>query len=462
MTIRERKGPLRVFFTGLALVTASLLASAAQVSAQETVQSDADGIISISRGATAVLTRPDSLRRVSIADANIADYVLFPPNQLLINGISVGSTSLVLWGAGSTPRIFTIQVTADIETLRRELRELFPDADLDIQSTGQTVILSGEVRDPAVRRKALEVAATLGVPIVDNIQAPSPEQILLHVEFAEVSRSVLKEFGTSLLQIINPARLDHAFDQDDEHAIETISGGVVTLMVAGDGASLTAVLRALKNTGEFRSLAEPNLVTIEGQTASFLAGGEFPFPTVQGGQSNSVTITWKEFGIRLNFTPNITNSGNIRLHVAPEVSSLDFANGLTFSGFQIPSILARRVETDVELRSGQTLAIGGLLDNSMLDDVDKIPLLGDIPLLGYFFRSESVRQNRTELLVLVTPYILDSNNLPAPPLPTGTPEEWDWDGHISDWIRARPDTTTGPAMGRKPGPGGAGGGNETP
>jgi pilus assembly protein CpaC len=451
MTIRVRTGDFGSWARGFALIVLGLVACTTAAAAQETIQTETVGVISVSRGSTAVITRPDSLRRVSIADPSIADYVLIPPNQLIINGIGVGSTSLVLWGASSTPRMFTIQVTADIETLRRELRQLFPEADLEIQSTGQTVILSGEVRDPAVRRKALEIANTLQVPIVDNIQAPSPEQILLHVEFAEVSRSVLKELGTDLLRIVNPARLDHAFDQDDQHSIETVAGGVVTLMVQGDGAGLTAVLRALKNSGEFRSLAEPNLVTIEGQEATFLAGGEFPFPTVQGGQSNAVTITWKEFGIRLNFTPRITNSGNIRLSVAPEVSSLDFANGLSFSGFQIPSILARRVETDVELRSGQTLAIGGLLDNSMLTDVDKIPLLGDIPLLGYFFRSEGIRQNRTELLVLVTPYILDADDLPAPPLPTGTPEAWDWDGHIGDWIRNRPDTTTGPAMGRRAG-----------
>ena len=436
---------------GLVAALVALIVPAQESRAQETILTDAQGVITVSRGATAVLSRPDSLRRVSIANPDVADYVLIPPNQLIINGVGVGSTSLVLWGASSTPRIFTIQVTADIETLRRELATLFPDTDLEIQSTGQTVILSGEVRDPAVRRKALEVANTLNVPIVDNIQAPSPEQILLHVEFAEVSRSVLKQLGTDLLRIINPARVDHAFDQDDEHMIETISGGVVNLMVSGDGAGLEAMLSALKNTGEFRSLAEPNLVTIEGQTASFLAGGEFPFPTIQGGQSSQVTITWKEYGIRLNFTPQITNSGAIRLSVEPEVSSLDFANGLTFGGFQVPSILARRVQTDVELRAGQTLAIGGLLDNSMLSDVDKIPLLGDIPLLGYFFRSEAVRENRTELLVLVTPYILDADNLPAPPLPTGMPEAWDWDGHIGDWIRSRPDTTTGPAMGRSGG-----------
>jgi pilus assembly protein CpaC len=375
----------------------------------------------------------------------------------MINAISVGSTSLVLWGAGSTPRIFTIDVTADVESLRRQLVDLFPDTPLDITTTGNALVLSGEVRDPATVRRTLELANTLGVPVVNNLQAPAPEQILLHVEFAEVSRSAVKELGGTLVRVLNPQTLDHAFDEDDTQAIETLSSGLVSIMVQGNGSELDAVIRALKTSGDFKSLAEPNLVAVEGQEATFLAGGEFPFPTVQSSQaSNVVTITWKEFGIRLNFTPTITNIGNVRLAVAPEVSSLDFANGLTFQGFQVPSILARRVSTEVELRHGQTLAIGGLLDHTMTNSVDKIPILGDIPILGFFFRSEAARQNRTELLVLVTPYILDPNQLPAPPVPTGAPETWDWDGYIGDWIRARPDSTLGlaPLGGRSTRPGG--------
>lgn len=437
--------PLR----SLLLLGVAALVSAAPATAQETIQTEAVGIVSISRGSTAVISRPDSLRRISIADPDIAEAVPIPPGQVLINAKSVGTTSLVVWGSDNVARMFTIDVTADVASLRRQLLELFPDAGLEVNTTGNTVILSGEVRDPSVVRRAMELAQTLEVPIVNNVQAPAPEQVLLHVEFAEVSRSVLKELGGELIKVLNPATLDHAFDQDDTHEIEAISEGVVTLMVEGAGSRLDAVIGMLKNSGEFRSLAQPNLVTVEGQEASFLAGGEFPFPTLQGGAgNNAVTITWKEYGIRLNFTPDITNSGNVRLQVEPEVSSLDFANGLTFSGFQIPSILARRVQTDVELRSGQTLAIGGLLDNSMLTDVDKIPLLGDLPLLGFLFRSENIRQNRSELLVLVTPYILDPTAMPAPELPTGAPEDWDWDGHIGDWIETRPDTTGSLATGR--------------
>lgn len=423
------------------LLLAILLAAPGWVSAQDQIKTEADQVITVSRGSTAILTRPDSITRVSVADPGIAEPVVIPPNQVLINAVGVGSTSLIVWGTFGSPRMYTIEVTADIASLQRQVDDLFPGAGLTLASTGSSVVLSGEVRDPAVVRKALELANTQGIPVVNNVDSPAPEQILLKVEFAEVSKTTMKELGGDLIRLLNPTQIDHAFDSDDTHMIETLSEGFVTLLIENDAARLDAVIRALKNTGEFRSLAKPNLVTREGQEATFLAGGEFPFPSVQGGNSNAVVITWKEFGIRLNFTPTISNAGNVRLKVAPEVSSLDFGNGLTYEGFSIPTVLARRVETDVELRPGQTLAIGGLLNNQMVKDVDKIPLLGDIPLLGFFFRSEQIREERTELLVLVTPHILDTENLPADPLPTGNPEDWDWDGHIRNWIRERSDTT---------------------
>ena len=158
-------------------------------------------------------------------------------------------------------------------------------------------------------------------------------------------------------------------------------------------------IQALKSNGLFRSLAEPNLLAVHGQEASFLAGGEFPYPVVQGGANvGSVTIQFREFGVRLSFTPTIQPSGNIRLHVAPEVSTLDFANGLTLQGFNIPSILSRKAETELELADGQTFAMAGLIDNSIIEDIDKIPVLGDIPVLGSLFRSKEARQNRIDWL----------------------------------------------------------------
>ena len=422
-------------WTGALLATVLLLGSPGLVAGQDVIQTAAERVITISRGSTAILTRPDSITRVSIADEAIAYPVVIPPNQILINANRVGSTSLIVWGRTGPARLYTIEVTADVASLQRQIDDLFPGAGLFVTSTGTSVVLSGQVRDPVIIRKALELAATQGIPVVNHVDAPAPEQILLQVEFAEVSRSTMTELGGDLMRILNPESLDQAFDKGDTHQIETLSEGFVTLLIEGDGARLDAVIRVLKNTGEFMSLAKPNLVTREGQEASFLAGGEFPFPSVQGGMTQNVTIQWREFGIRLHFTPTITVGGNIRLRVAPEVSSLDFANGLVFQGFQIPALLSRKVETDVELRPGQTLAIGGLMDNNLAQTMDKIPILGDIPILGFFFRSNRTRQDRTELLVLVTPHILDMDNLPRQALPTGDPDDWDWDRYIRSWIR---------------------------
>jgi pilus assembly protein CpaC len=442
---REGQNRNRTRIGRLLLLGVVLMAGASdRLLAQDTFQTQSEGVVTISRGSAAVLTRPDTLTIVHVADETIASADVLGPTQIVIRGISVGSTTLVLWGRFGPPRMYTIEVTADVASFQRQLNDLFPGAGLTVTSSGSTLVLSGVVRDPAVIRSALELAESQSIPVVNHVQSPAPEQILLQVEFAEVSKSVVKEMGGDLLRIVNPEDLGEAGESESTHTIETLSEGFITLAITGENARVDAVIRALKNTGEYRSLAEPNLVTREGEEASFLAGGEFPFPSIQGGgggENRAVTIQFREFGIRLTFTPTITNSGNVRLQVAPEVSSLDFANGLTYEGFSIPTILARRVETDVELRPGQTLAIGGLLDNSLTHEVDRIPILGDIPILGYFFRSTSARQDRTELLVLVTPHILDSENLPAPAVPTGAPEGWEWDSHIRNWIRERPDTT---------------------
>jgi pilus assembly protein CpaC len=173
-------------------------------------------------------------------------------------------------------------------------------------------------------------------------------------------------------------------------------------------------------------------MTLPGKEAYFLAGGRFPFPTIQGsgqGATNAVTITFEDFGVKLRFTPNITRSGAIRLKLEPEVSSLDFANGLVISGFEIPTILTRKATTEVELREGQYLAIAGLLDNSLLDNVTKIPILGDIPIIGSLFRSRSADQKRNELLVLVSPKLVLASDTPQA-LPTGEPSTWKWDGSL--------------------------------
>jgi pilus assembly protein CpaC len=256
-------------------------------------------------------------------------------------------------------------------------------------------------------------------------------QVLLQVRFAEVNRTVLKDFSTRLT-------LQNADEFRDNtptnwRTITSGDGSFDFVVNQGSNVLVEGLIDALKTRGLFKSLAEPNLMTLPGKEAYFLAGGRFPFPTIQGAaagaSANSVTITFEEFGVKLRFTPNITRSGAIRLKLEPEVSSLDFANGLVISGFEIPTILTRKATTEVELREGQYLAIAGLLDNSMIDNLTKIPILGDIPILGALFRSKSADQKRNELLVLVTPRLVQASDAP-PPLPTGEPSNWKWDGSL--------------------------------
>ncbi len=395
----------------------------------------ADQTIQVERGKSALIRLASPAVRISLADPAVADFTLHDAIEVELRGVQVGTTSLILWLASGAAQIYTIDVVPDIAALQDQLRTLFPRIDLQVTTSGNNVIVSGAVNDPTIVRRTIELAEATGATVINNIQAPSAEQILLHVRFAEVRRSALERLGSDLFAQ-NVGNLQGVVGDGSETDITTLSEGIVQLFLLGQDARLDAVIRALRSTGDFKSLAEPNLIALEGQEATFLAGGEFPYPIVQPGAQSAVTIAFKEFGIRLRFTPNVTNSGAIRLHVAPEVSALDFANGLTISGFQIPSLVTRRTESDVELMPGQHLAIAGLLDNSMAEAIDKIPLLGDLPIIGGLFRSRLTTQDRTELLVLVTPYIVQPTNVP-PPLPTGEPAQWRWNRHLGP----PPDTT---------------------
>ncbi len=417
---------------GLALAALVPLAAGAQQ-----VLTQPEQVVTVVRGTSALLQLGSGrLERVSIADPEVAEAVVITPQEVLINGVAVGTTSLMVWRADDRARLYNVEVVADLVALERQLQALYPDEDITVSTVGgNMVVLAGTVGSAAVVRGAEEVAAATGATVVNNLQIPEAAQILLHVRFAEVDRNAISRLGTNLFAT-NPQWAD-GVNNSDSTVIETLSEGIVRLLLVGKDSRLESVIKALKGRGDYRSLAEPNLIAVDGKEATFLAGGEFPFPVVQGGQSNAVTIMWKEFGVRLNFTPTVTDAGNIHLKVAPEVSSLDFSNGLTLAGFQIPSLLTRRAETEVELKPGQHLAIAGLLDNSILKNVDKIPILGDIPILGLLFQSRDIRQKRTELLVIVTPYFVNPTD-EAPPVPTGEPATWEWSRGM------RPDTTRGP------------------
>jgi pilus assembly protein CpaC len=401
------------------------LAGAPALRAQQ-VFSQPERVISVSRGASVLLVNPVALQRFSVGDPSIAEATIVSPTEVVINGKGLGSTTLLIWDNSSQVKVYSVEVTADAPALERYLRQVMPDEQIAVTASGNSVTLSGTVKDPNSVQRAIDIARGSGATIIDNMVAPPAVQVLLRVRFAEINRTVLKRWSTQL-STVNPQNLsDNGNYTASTDPSSTASNVSFLLDNLPGNARLQALVNAAEQRGDFRDLAEPNLMTLPGKEAYFLAGGRFPFPSVQGGQtSGAIGVQFEEFGVRLRFTPTITRSGAIRLKLQPEVSSLDFANGLVISGFTIPTITTRKAETEVELREGQYLAIAGLLDNTVTDNVAKIPFLGDIPILGQLFRSKNLQQKRTELLVLVSPELVVAKDQPAA-LPTGEPGNWPW------------------------------------
>ena len=443
------KGAVRRLTVSLAAV--AVLAVGTELRGQ---QVEPAVVLRVPVGNSAIVTHGATLDRVSIGNPEIADAVVVSAQEVVVNGKLPGTTSLLLWDRAGGRAVYAVRVTADAPTLEREFAALFPGENLRARAVGNTVILEGEVEDSRIAQRAIAVAQGLGgdVTVLDHISVPRPSQVLLKVRFAEVSRDALQELGANLLlfdgenlkSVLGTGGVVQSRTTQQQQGgingleIVDVISDAVNFFVFHEPSGLGAFIRALQQRGLFRSLAEPSLLAASGDSASFLAGGEFPFPVLQGGSSsNAVTIQFKEFGIRLNFMPTITNAGTVRLEVSPEVSQLNFANALQISGFLIPSLLVRRAGTTVELADGQTFAIAGLVDNSMSKTVNKVPLLGDIPILGYLFRSEEFRKNRTELLVLVTVQMVAPMD-EAPPLPTGEPESWGPDNELHEFDNDQP------------------------
>jgi len=393
--------------------------------------------VNLAKGTAQLVTHPASMRRVSVASADVAEAVVVSPNEILIHGREIGTTSLVIWDAEGGRTLYPVEVTLDAAALQTHFRALFPDEQIEVSASGNVYILSGSISNATSAKRAVEIAEATEAMVVDNMSVPRPHQILLQVRFAEVSRTAMQELSVNflLLDPNNPRGNDEGLIQtgqfnpftdnfvNSRRGPENSFSDKVNLFLFHDNERLSAFITALQGTGDFKSLAEPNLLALDGTEASFLAGGEFPFPFSSG--DGDISLMFKEFGIRLAFTPTVMNSGNIKLKVEPEVSTLDFASGLQAFGFQIPTILSRRAHTEVELKDGQTFAIAGLIDNSITENLSKVPVLGHIPILGKLFQSQNMRQNRSELLVLVTPRLVQPSD-EAPPIPTGEPEDWKW------------------------------------
>ncbi|HEU5042283.1 MAG TPA: pilus assembly protein N-terminal domain-containing protein, partial [Gemmatimonadales bacterium] len=303
-----------------------LLALPAPLVAQRVI-TQPERVVSVSKGASALLVNPVAIQRFSVGEPAIAEALVLSPTEVLINGKGLGTTTLFVWDNASQVRVYSVEVTADAPALQRYIRNVLPEEDIDVSASGNSVTLSGTVRDPNSVARAVEIAKGSGATIIDNLVAPPAVQVMLQVRFAEVNRTVAKEFS-SRLTVRNADEFD---DVETDWRSVTSGDGTFNFFVSqGATVGVDALINALKSKGQFKSLAEPNLMTLPGKEAYFLAGGRFPFPTIQGsgqGATNAVTITFEDFGVKLRFTPNITRSGAIRLKLEPEVSSLDFANG---------------------------------------------------------------------------------------------------------------------------------------
>lgn len=418
----------------IASLALALLAAAAGAAQGQRVVTQAERVVSITKGGSALLVNPVPIARFSVGDPGVAEATVVSPTEVILNGKGLGTTTLFVWDNSSQVRVYSVEVTADAPGLERYLRSLMPDEDIQVTASGNSITLSGSVKDPNTVARATQIAEGTGARVIDNLIAPPAVQVLLKVRFAEINRTALRDWAARL-RTLNPQDLS---DNGNWSGITEPSAATntVSFLLDSGNSEIEALVQAAVAKGDLRTLAEPNLLTLPGKEAYFLAGGEFPYPSVQGGGSNnSISITFKEFGIKLRFTPNISRNGAIRLSVKPEVSTLDFANGLVIAGFEIPSLRTRRAETEVELREGQHLTVAGLLDNESTRNLTKIPILGDIPILGELFKSRSLRQRRTELVVIVTPQLVMASDS-APPVPTGEPGptpppgSWRWEGHL--------------------------------
>ncbi len=396
----------------------------ASIQAQQTAPSE----LFVGINKSNVLENAVGVKRISVANPEVAEAVAVSQTEVLINGKAQGDTSLVLWDLKGQRTMFTVHVTVNDskpDAVRAELTRELSGQDVSFDFSHGTVFLRGLVNDITAADRATAIASTLGKVVnLLNVKIPEAEpQILLKVRFANVDRTAAQQLGLNIVSTgatntiggITTGQFGQqpTFDFTKDPFTTTFNDLLNVFLLRRD-LNLAAEIQALEQKQVVQILAEPNLLTVSGRPASFLAGGEFPYPTLQGGGAGvgQITIQFREFGIRIHFEPTITPRGTIRLAVTPEVSSLDYANGLTVSGYTVPGLDTRRVQTEVDLESGQSFVIAGLLDNRTTENLSKIPGLGDIPLLGKLFQSRTVQKTNTELLVLVTPELVR-------PIPSG-------------------------------------------
>jgi pilus assembly protein CpaC len=392
-------------------------------------------------GKSIVINVQAPLTRVLSSNPTAVEAMATSPRQVVVEGKMAGNSSLILWDASGRSQILDVAVDLDISGLRSAIQRSYPREQLEIEADAGRLVLTGTASNVHIVEDLSKMAAAYSNQVVNSVHVPlaHDRQVVLEVKFAEVDRTALLQLGANY------------FTPGTGHTTGTLSTGqfggtaistssaTTTTVGSTTATSVTAtpptlnitnplnlflfrsdinfgvVIQALQARNVAEILAEPNLMAISGQKATFLAGGEFPFPIVQSSTGLPVvTITFRPFGVKLDFTATVLDDNTIRLHVAPEVSTLDFANSLTLSGFTVPAISTRRAETEIELKDGQSFGIAGLLDRRATTQLSKVPGIGDIPVLGQLFRSRSINKTNTELLVFVTPRIVDPVHVDTP------------------------------------------------
>lgn len=445
---------------GVAAVVVGLAPLGAQTAQPGATATEIPQRVLLTAGRSTVLVTEFDITRLAVTNPAVADAVVVKPREVLVDGKGSGTVSLIVWGA-TERKHYDIVVDPGVTNLQQNFMALFPTEDINVAVTDEAVILSGAVSSNEIMLRSAELARA-AMPkhaVINMLQLPSgspSKQVMLQVRFAEVNRNALQQSGLSLFS--TRAEVTGRTGTQQFAAPEFDRQGDIDLLQFSDFLNIFlfsreqgigGVLKALQTRGFLQSLAEPNLIAYNGEEASFLAGGEIPIPLVTG--LGQVNVQYKEFGIRLTFRPTIAGDV-IRLKLKPEVSTLDFTNGIVLQGFRIPALNTRRAETDVELRDGQSFAIAGLLNNLTQTDRQSVPLLSRLPIIGTLFKSRSLRADQTELMVLVTPRLvraLDPDEVPAMPVRPGA-----FLNPSDDENKAvpgnEPDETTTPGLGTTP------------
>ena len=416
---------LKLFAALSIVLLMSVIAAAAQSEGQA---------LHVFVGRSVVINLQSPVTRILSSNPAVIDTVATAPTQVVVEGKAAGSSSLILWDATGHSQMLDVTVDVNVSFLRMAIEQTYPGQQITVQSDGAHLILTGTVSDSKVAEDVGKMAGLYSPGVVNSLAiAPVHEQqILLEVKFAEVDRTKLQQLGINLFSTGATNTLGSITTQQfspptlQSNSSNGTGGSVTSSLTFTDLLNVFlfrpdinpgTTIKDLENKSVLEILAQPNLLALNGQKASFLAGGEFPFPVVQGGTTNgvAVTIQFRPFGVRLDFTGFIGKDGVIRMHIVPEVSTLDFSNALTISGFTVPAISTRRAETEIELKEGQSFAMAGLLDNRAQVQLSKMPGVGDIPILGHLFRSQSLNRSHTELVVLVTPHIVDPTRMGGPP-----------------------------------------------